>query len=562
MLYSGLFSEGAHARNFFGYKRSNTNWGVVGPAQVRTVDYMADLLKRGMPAWKPLRLKEIVMNKVPRLSLGPGKTPGCTPIITIHDYNLIQLPNPQPLIWTNEKSTRTYSCEQEMVSFFPENMVVMGDIEVEICHHNWGRKDQVIVIAFNTALASRDNPSLRVRFQKVELDKANNDSRFPYDFWLEFIFEEVDPDTPLTVPLDPRANVDSSFWEAILNTPRDQKCDGSICFWKDEELEEKLSSAKSFEASHGDPSAASTALMNKGGWLTKLGRDSLGKTHWNRRWFVLHPEHLQYFKKPNATLNGPLGSLDIAQIETVIPLDQQGDDLDPDLCHPNSFSILIKEDSPYIVYADNEQQQQDWIEAISATVHQYNAKQQQRRNCAFGYVLITIDAILNLTRQSMTKTSVDGYVTLNYDSQTFRTTTCQGLTPSWSSQNFRFDLFSDIPPTVAVQLFDEHYMFGDSLIGSCTINFEKLVTKTEPVTIKQFHTLSHKETPEQLETTVKFFPNTNAESMGSPIKPLIAVREPVKRGQSSGAILASSPDPDPTPTQQEPARSSILVNSC
>lgn len=33
---------------------------------------MADLLKRGMPKWTPLRLKEIIMNKVPNLSLGPG----------------------------------------------------------------------------------------------------------------------------------------------------------------------------------------------------------------------------------------------------------------------------------------------------------------------------------------------------------------------------------------------------------------------------------------------------------------------------------------------------------
>jgi phosphatidylinositol-3,4,5-trisphosphate 3-phosphatase/dual-specificity protein phosphatase PTEN len=35
LLYSGLFKEAVHAKSYFGFKRSQTNWGVVGPAQVR-----------------------------------------------------------------------------------------------------------------------------------------------------------------------------------------------------------------------------------------------------------------------------------------------------------------------------------------------------------------------------------------------------------------------------------------------------------------------------------------------------------------------------------------------
>lgn len=86
---------------------------------------------------------------------------------------------------------RTYT--EKTVSVTLElDLVLIGDILVDIFHHNWGqamlyacfnfgsRNDLVAMISFNTGMLDKKpkEKTLRVRFTKSEIDKVNNDKRY------------------------------------------------------------------------------------------------------------------------------------------------------------------------------------------------------------------------------------------------------------------------------------------------------------------------------------------------------------------------------------------------
>eukprot|EP01126_Amoeba_proteus_P060301 TRINITY_DN7960_c0_g1_i4.p1 TRINITY_DN7960_c0_g1~~TRINITY_DN7960_c0_g1_i4.p1 ORF type:complete len:444 (-),score=68.97 TRINITY_DN7960_c0_g1_i4:156-1319(-) len=275
LLYSGLFKEAVHAKNYFAFKRSQTNWGVVGPAQLRYVDYFADLLARGMPPMVPLKLKSIIMNKVPHLYLGPSKGSGCTPILQLKDYNLVKIP--QPLIWENAEN-KTYIVGMQNISFDLADVVIKGDVLFEMYHHNWGRSDLIAMIAFNTAMVHRDHSDLRVRFTKSEIDVVNKDKRFPHDFWMEFVLEPVPPNTHLTVPMDEMATVDNNFWHSVLRSNRRSVMNGENCFFRDAYLQEKLLDAQRFQQQTISLNSPSS-FLNRGGWLTKQEKHKIFNIH-------------------------------------------------------------------------------------------------------------------------------------------------------------------------------------------------------------------------------------------------------------------------------------------
>lgn len=568
LIYSGLYTEGLPARKFFAYKRSNTNWGVVGPSQVRTVDNFASFCRDGMPEWKPLLLKSLTFSKMPSLYLGPGKSSGCTPIINLFEYNYVNLPDAQPLIWTNESYQKTYPESQENV-VFPIGVIVQGDLEFEISHVNWGRRDSIAILTFNSAVVTKGG--MVVRFNKVDIDTANNDSRFPYDFYIELTFGTVPQGTPLTVAMKDFTMVDAPFWDMIRNTPvfypaelqSRSQLDGTICFFCDDKLPQKLAEAKSFGEEPTDMTCANNAKMNKGGWLTKLGSSHTLKREWKRRWFVLHPDRIEYFKKPNATQMGPIGTLNISEIEAVIPLtgpDDVYDANDHASPFPNSFTILTNNANVghYVVYADNDVICQEWLEAITLTVQCWSAKQIKRRNSAYGHMTVAVDSARGLTRQAITKTTVDSYAVVKFGDLSWRTKTVyNSLNPVWIDQNFEFWLYSDLEelPKLQIEIFDEHIL-GDDMVGACVFDLTSFINRTAPTRVQKWCPLSSV-FKEEIQVTFKYVPNqpatnnlpdvipnpseltTIASSTNTPVK---ALPNPSNNTNSNANAQASSPN--------------------
>jgi len=89
------------------------------------------------------------------------------------------------------------------------------------------------------------------------------------------------------------------------------------------------------------------------GYLYKIGNNR--KKDWKRRWFVLYQDLLEYYIA--RTDSSPKGIIDLVSCSV-----QQSD------LKPNSFSIQTP-NRAYFVYADNEQQMEQWMRDIRTAIN-------------------------------------------------------------------------------------------------------------------------------------------------------------------------------------------------
>jgi hypothetical protein len=136
LLYCGLFHNAEKALEYFAIKRSNNNWGVTGPSQVRYVSYLQDIVYYNIePSMKSLQLTYLLISSTPSFvnSIGSyalGRQAGCCPLI--HIYNVSKS---KKLIYSSENENeelRSYQSGQ--VITFQIDCPVKGDILVEIYH--------------------------------------------------------------------------------------------------------------------------------------------------------------------------------------------------------------------------------------------------------------------------------------------------------------------------------------------------------------------------------------------------------------------------------------------
>jgi hypothetical protein len=193
LMYTGLFNSAQDAMHYFAMKRSNNSWGITGPSQKRYIQYFADMIhKRVVPRSSPVRLKMIIMHTIPQFTLAPMRA-GICPVLQV--FSLAPQGGPPRLLFSSQEGHEG----EELQSFptsdrslaFHINRVVRGDLLVVFNHVNaFYRMEQMLRFNVHTGMFSMP----RLRLTKSELDGAEGDKRFDYNFFLDLVFEEIEGD--------------------------------------------------------------------------------------------------------------------------------------------------------------------------------------------------------------------------------------------------------------------------------------------------------------------------------------------------------------------------------
>eukprot|EP01114_Cavostelium_apophysatum_P012921 TRINITY_DN3016_c0_g1_i1.p1 TRINITY_DN3016_c0_g1~~TRINITY_DN3016_c0_g1_i1.p1 ORF type:complete len:622 (+),score=170.28 TRINITY_DN3016_c0_g1_i1:295-2160(+) len=345
-LYSGLFSDPQHALNYFACKRSTTNWGVTGPSQLRSVQYLTDIVYGGVvPTEKPLHLSYIHLSSAPALmgAIGAyalGKQAGCSPFIHIYCET-----DGKRLLYTSEnenEEVKSYAANQPIT--FQVDITVRGDILIEMFHvTSFYRTEHVARLAFNAGMVR----STILRFARGDLDHACQDKRFPSNFYIDLGFEPAKNKKPLPIPEEDK------WWET---SPRG---DGSVCFFD----QSRLVQARNM-------SIATQSKVEKGGWLTKRGHKV---KNWKRRWFVLRDPTLCYYKSPRDST--PAGVIILDDILHIVSEDDVSEGNLADQ-KPNFWFEIVTKKSSFLICAESEADMKDWVEAIEFVI-QINEQNQR-----------------------------------------------------------------------------------------------------------------------------------------------------------------------------------------
>jgi len=340
LLYAGLFHNAEKALEYFAIKRSNNNWGVTGPSQLRYVTYLQDIIYGNItPSLKGLQLTYIHISSTPSFfnSIGTyalGRQGGCCPLI--HIYNVSK---GKKLIYSSENENeelKSYPSNQSVT--FQIDCLVKGDILVEVYHVTpFYRTEHMLRFNFYTGMVR----NAVLRLARPELDLAAQDKRFSASFFLDLGFE----------PLKRKEEtVEEEKWWA--NAPIGN---GSICFFNQARLleaKEKSSNLKS--------------KVEKAGWLTKRGHTV---KNWKRRWFVLRDPTLAYYKSPRD--NTPAGVIIVDDILTILSEKNIYEDnvKSSDKLPSNWFEIITKKTN-YVICGESELEVNDWVDAIEFVISQ------------------------------------------------------------------------------------------------------------------------------------------------------------------------------------------------
>lgn len=304
LLYAGLFSSAQDAMNYFALKRSNNSWGITGPSQKRYTNYFADAIqKRVVPRSSPVVLKMIVMHTVPEFTLAPMRQ-GICPVLQI--FSVAPHGGPARLLYSSQEGQegeelRSFPSSDRSLAFHV-NRVVRGDLLVIFSHVNaFYRMEQML--RFNIHTGMFELP--RLRLTKSELDGAEGDKRFDYNFFLDLVFEEIEGDMGVT---------NHAVWDAAIDMEqqlfvwKQDVSSGSICFIHEPSLSvvDKIQKARILASNRG-------FVVGKSGWLTKKGHQV---KNWKRRWFVLKDSTLSYYKSPKQTT--PAGVIPVSDIWRVV----------------------------------------------------------------------------------------------------------------------------------------------------------------------------------------------------------------------------------------------------
>ena len=172
-LYCGLFNTPENALSYFACRRSTNNWGVTNPCQVRCVQYLSDIIVKGVvPSTRYLSLVYVHLSGVPNFSgMNPlMRSSGCAPFI--HIYHTAET---KKLIYSSEhdnEEIKSYSPGHPVT--FQVECVLQGDIEIEIYHvTSFYRQEHMLRLQFHTGMIKNKV----LRFMRSDIDLACQDKR-------------------------------------------------------------------------------------------------------------------------------------------------------------------------------------------------------------------------------------------------------------------------------------------------------------------------------------------------------------------------------------------------
>lgn len=304
LIYAGLFNSAQDAMNYFALRRSLNSWGITGPSQKRYIQYFADVIqKRVVPRSSPVTLKMIIMHTIPEFTIAPMR-PGICPVLQI--FSLSPEGGPGRMLYSSQEGhegedLRSFPASDRSLAFHV-NRVVRGDILVVFHHVNaFYRMEQMLRFNIHTGMF----PLPRLRLTKTELDGAEGDKRFDYNFFLDLVFEELEGDI---------GPANHAMWDKAIDMEqqlliwKQDACSGAICFTPEatQTTAEKIQKARALASNRG-------FVVGKSGWLTKKGHQF---KNWKRRWFVLKDSALSYYKSPKQTT--PAGVIPVSDILRVV----------------------------------------------------------------------------------------------------------------------------------------------------------------------------------------------------------------------------------------------------
>lgn len=211
--------------------------------------------------------------------------------------------------------------------------------------------------------AGEEDPLYTVSFPKEKLDCITDDGRFPDSFNIVLAYQSGD--TRMN-PLE-AASIKKVVEEeerlrqlALSKRPHPALRNGEMCFFG-VAMGEKITRARS----QAGTNVAYGTLIEKKGWLVKQGQKVKS---WKKRWFILR-DNLTYFG--SATSSAPKGIISLEKIISVTSVDGLCDS-----SHQYCFEIVVDlgciEESTenmelrsYLICANNEDEMNDWVEAIN-----------------------------------------------------------------------------------------------------------------------------------------------------------------------------------------------------
>ena len=187
--------------------------------------------------------------------------------------------------------------------------------------------------------------------------------------------------------IDARREALERYFEAILDTPMDERAALLVCYYLSTQTIEPNTDEGSTNSSlphSGSPvTLGPDARLRKEGYLTKRGKNFGG---WKARFFILEEPVLRYYESPGGSLLGTI-KLQNAQIgkqsqHKKSPSPSRGLE-DPDNQYRHAFLILEpkRKDSTslvrHVLCAESDDERDDWVEALLQYVD-YNTSEDER----------------------------------------------------------------------------------------------------------------------------------------------------------------------------------------
>jgi hypothetical protein len=320
-----------------------------------------------------MKLKSIKFGPIPKFGIGGGKF-GCTPFFEIY-----KLEREKTLLYSSEvhsEELKSYDTAKNEASFNLDCTIV-GDILIHFRHLAPGGCDDMFHFVFNVGMIQGDS----IVFTKCELDEAEKDPRFPWNFLVSL---QMEPSTLQTQSMVEREEQLNLYMKRIPSREYDG---GMSCFiGTDARRIKRVGLARDI----GSPVSGSYCVT--GGWLVKQGHKV---KNWKRRWFVLRGGILSYHKSPRDVK--PQGEIPICSIHSIKVLPGLIDDW------PYCFCIISTK-TRYMISAKSAKERSFWCDALEYARHL------QSRNGSYlapiGSIITRIEELSPITLPGSVKCTI------------------------------------------------------------------------------------------------------------------------------------------------------------
>ena len=408
LIYCGLFDNASEAMDFFAYRRSLNNWGVTGPSQRRSVQYLAEIItNKRVLNFDPVVLSSIRIEGMPRSDSDPQSGPIPSPFFVLYNNN-------DPLNPTKGHDTRygrgvTVSGAdgeggggngegagsggegkegkgEEVkvggVVVYEIGEVMQGDVLVHWMYSPLkflGFHDQLIgrfsfytgMLPSFSSLSKKNRISLE--FHQCDIDEVNGvtDGRYPPDFKIVLEFEPCPPPSPSSSPFSQTTpwrikkfgegaggesdgekeeqDEEDMMHSRILSLRAFEPRDGSVCFLKTERTYHRIEESRELVRGEGKGGGS-----HMGGYLVfqqGIGGGE-GEGEVKRRWVVLKGDRISYYKGPRNLK--ALGEISVWGVEKVKRVEDD----------PKAFELVESGGAITRAVAGNEEEREAWMKAI------------------------------------------------------------------------------------------------------------------------------------------------------------------------------------------------------